>query len=675
MADKRELILDVLMRDKTGPASKSSSGNLKDIGDAAEDAAKSTEQLGKQTDKTEEQVEGLGKTSRTTAQRVADLDGRIENVNHELREMAAAWSDANDQAERDEISAAIRRTQRELRQLEKSRKILGAGLLPEPAKLMPAIGKAGAEAGGTFLDGFSKTLDAAGPVKIGAIIGGVLAGLSFAPALGATVAAGILGGTAGFGIIGGLKIAGKDARVKTAAKNLGAEITDILGDTVGNFVPATLAGMDQIRDEVGQLSDELTSIFDQSARYIGPLVTGVGGMLEQILQGVDDAVRGAAPVIDVLERNLPELGSVIGDVLSGLSEHGPAAAVALEQVIHVIEGAAVTVGGIIETLSTVYAGLAASGVLGDEAREDWIRYSAAAAEAERSSDGLTGAQKGLGIETKTAAEAAEQQEKAIRDLNKALRAQVDPLFGLLDAQDQVTEAQGKYDKAVKEHGRNSKEAKAASRDLAGALLDVNDKASQVGATADGKLTPAMRRILEEGGATERQIKDIERELGRAKKQADAYDGIDAKAKFGADTANAVAKVGGLIAKIRQVRGKRVTISVGVGFTGAAAAINVGRLLAGRAEGGDVEAGTPYVVGEKRPEVFVPDVSGTIVPSVGQFMGAGARTGGSSIASAGRNGDGFVPIRGDAVWDALVQAIASRVSAKGGRAAQLGIRFI
>lgn len=38
-------------------------------------------------------------------------------------------------------------------------------------------------------------------------------------------------------------------------------------------------------------------------------------------------------------------------------------------------------------------------------------------------------------------------------------------------------------------------------------------------------------------------------------------------------------------------------------------------LEGRADGGRVRAGQPYVVGERRPELFVPDSSGTILPSV------------------------------------------------------------
>lgn len=43
-------------------------------------------------------------------------------------------------------------------------------------------------------------------------------------------------------------------------------------------------------------------------------------------------------------------------------------------------------------------------------------------------------------------------------------------------------------------------------------------------------------------------------------------------------------------------------------------------LSGRAAGGAVNAGMPYVVGEQRPEVFVPDTTGTILPST-QGIGA------------------------------------------------------
>lgn len=65
----------------------------------------------------------------------------------------------------------------------------------------------------------------------------------------------------------------------------------------------------------------------------------------------------------------------------------------------------------------------------------------------------------------------------------------------------------------------------------------------------------------------------------------------------------------------------------VGFLG-----NVfGKVLGGRAMGGPVAANTPYVVGEKGPEIFVPKSSGSIVPNNEAFGGSSNRraTGGNS----------------------------------------------
>ena len=46
---------------------------------------------------------------------------------------------------------------------------------------------------------------------------------------------------------------------------------------------------------------------------------------------------------------------------------------------------------------------------------------------------------------------------------------------------------------------------------------------------------------------------------------------------------------------------------------------IGNLLGFRANGGPVQAGQPYVVGERQAELFVPSVSGTILPSVGSML--------------------------------------------------------
>ncbi|MBL9187935.1 MAG: hypothetical protein JNK23_10680 [Opitutaceae bacterium] len=68
-------------------------------------------------------------------------------------------------------------------------------------------------------------------------------------------------------------------------------------------------------------------------------------------------------------------------------------------------------------------------------------------------------------------------------------------------------------------------------------------------------------------------------------------------------------------------------------------------IAGRERGGPVEAGTPYVVGEKRPEVFVPNQSGTIVPSVDAYRVMQSRAAGGGAAALGAASAGGEPMGG------------------------------
>lgn len=57
------------------------------------------------------------------------------------------------------------------------------------------------------------------------------------------------------------------------------------------------------------------------------------------------------------------------------------------------------------------------------------------------------------------------------------------------------------------------------------------------------------------------------------------------------------------------------------FGGGSIGKDTGNIL-GRAAGGPVSAGTPYIVGEKRPELFVPNVAGRIIPNLKNMGGGG-----------------------------------------------------
>jgi phage-related minor tail protein len=76
-------------------------------------------------------------------------------------------------------------------------------------------------------------------------------------------------------------------------------------------------------------------------------------------------------------------------------------------------------------------------------------------------------------------------------------------------------------------------------------------------------------------------------------------------------------------EINSVQGKTVTIRVrgeidnsareAASFTGQGRNAYIGLSASNRAVGGPVTGGTPYIVGEVGPELFVPNTSGSIVP--------------------------------------------------------------
>lgn len=85
-------------------------------------------------------------------------------------------------------------------------------------------------------------------------------------------------------------------------------------------------------------------------------------------------------------------------------------------------------------------------------------------------------------------------------------------------------------------------------------------------------------------------------------------------------------------------------------------------LSGKANGGPVTAGVPYLVGERRPEVFVPSQSGRIVPSVGQYQQAGGThlhfAPGAVVVSNGMAPEEVYRQMGDAVDDRLARQLVS-----------------
>jgi hypothetical protein len=153
------------------------------------------------------------------------------------------------------------------------------------------------------------------------------------------------------------------------------------------------------------------------------------------------------------------------------------------------------------------------------------------------------------------------------------------------------------------------------------------------------------------------IKDLNSKIATAKeKLKDPKLTATKKAKLDAEIASLLEKKRQAQAAIDSLTGKTVTVTMNTYKNLIETKIpgGTGVKLPGRAAGGPVTKGQPYIVGEKRPEVFVPDEDGTIVPRV-----SAAAVGSSAAATQTRTNQAMD--LSDATIRALGKVFASALS--------------
>lgn len=228
---------------------------------------------------------------------------------------------------------------------------------------------------------------------------------------------------------------------------------------------------------------------------------------------------------------------------------------------------------------------------------------------------------------------ADKARTKIDELRNAINVLNGKTIDLADAQDNSQAALNRANEAIKANGGSLKgtsdkaiDARKAFRDYIRAKQDeaiALDIAT--GKTKDGNkvLDDAKDKVKELGD----KYKIPKSELN---KYLDALKRVPSKKKT-----EIKVNVTGLNADERELlniykslpKSSQIGIALGVPVAGA------------RAKGGPVKANTPYIVGERRPEVFVPSTNGTILPRVPSETGAimttnAATNAGSSIVIQG-----------------------------------------
>lgn len=130
------------------------------------------------------------------------------------------------------------------------------------------------------------------------------------------------------------------------------------------------------------------------------------------------------------------------------------------------------------------------------------------------------------------------------------------------------------------------------------------------------------------------ITDLQDKLDTAKRRLRDPDLTrERRARLNADIAALQAKINTAQAKIDSLRGRTVTVSVNLALQAAGGNWALLRGLEGRQSGGWVRRLRPYLVGERGPEVFIPQTAGMIAPNAS----TGAPRGSSSMGGMDERG--------------------------------------
>lgn len=448
---------------------------------------------------------------------LSNLDRQVLASRLELKRLAHEFSNVDDEAQKIDISSAMDRVQKDIaRSLKVKDALKFSDLIPsEPDG--PAIGK--------FTAGLGK-ISSLAAANVGPMLGSSI-GIAAAPLLASTLAGGIIGGVGIGGVVGGVAVAAQDPRVKGEFKTLGDGLKDRLKDAGKGFLAPTIQSIGIIKKSLDTIDVE--SIFKDTSKYVVPLAEGIGGALEGLGNGLEDVAKNAGPSVKAIADGIEGIGESIGEGLSSLADNGDTAAESLSTVLtattNLLDATFMLVNAGMETKEFFDEFLGGALAFDSGLRLLNLAFEDGTGTMTKHKAGAEGAAEGLGEIRDAAEESAVSESKlaaAIKEVDDALHAQQDPVFALINAQNDLAESQEKVRKAVKKYGEGSKEANEATRELAEKALGLDDAVKDLGGSFDGKMTPALRNTLRAAGLTEGQIKNLAGQFRGAKRTGDDF---------------------------------------------------------------------------------------------------------------------------------------------------------
>jgi ABC-type transporter Mla subunit MlaD len=318
--------------------------STKDLGEELADAAR-------QGDKTATAMDNAAGGMSEAARAAGALDRQIDELSRSLQELAIKQALAGDAG--GDLAKQIKAQQAELRQATRGRKLI------DPGDVAPQGMEIGATLGVSTAQGFAASFQATGKTMLhpAALVVGAAVVATIAPIVGAGLAGAVIGGAGAGGVIGGIAVVSRDSRVAASAAELGEVFRSTLEVSALAMIPATQRGIGILRREIHDAGSELESIFDQAATFVEPLSRGAANFIRPIIDGFEDLVSVAGPVVREIETGMGRIGDAIGDSLTLISDESGEGASAVAALSMMLEQGIRAGGEFVVVLADMYRGI------------------------------------------------------------------------------------------------------------------------------------------------------------------------------------------------------------------------------------------------------------------------------------------------------------------------------
>jgi hypothetical protein len=545
-------------------------------------------------DKAAKGVDGLGDSMSEAEGDARSLEAQIARTKTQIRNLGEEFARTGDES----LFKDLGKQRRLLANLEKIKKEAAEDGDDVGVTLGTAAAKSANKSFGSILD-----FGGAGLRPRNAAIGAIVAAAAFAaPTIGAMVAGAVTGAVGLGGIAGGIAAASNSPAVKLAAKNFAGNISAAFVNYGDQFVEPLVGALATLEQGFHDLN--LESAFESVAAYVDDIARGLAGFGRNMMPGIMVALERAGPILEILGRELPRLGAAFGDMFATIAS-GKGTVEGFYFLLGAVKFTFEALGATIKFLSDAFhewiqfvagvsGGLEDVAIFGQEFQDQMRRINDITEDFIEKGNSGGQVMNYVGREMQNTAGAAQATTDAIRKLTDSMFDQHHAALALANTELAQAEAWLRLRESVKEHGttlrRNTEEGLANHRminDLVGGIMAIReanienkmsvDEANRIYAAQIKRL----QQVLVQMGFNEEQIKDL----------VAAYKQIPTRI-----TTQIITEY--------QTKGKP---------PGEHSGIRVNETQ-GRAAGGPVLPGVPYMINERGRETVTFPAGGTVHPA-------------------------------------------------------------